>query len=54
MLQIHEAMAVIHHTYPDQISDQGKNLMRNRFYHGLSPIVHAHQEDGGVAAFAVT
>ena len=26
MLQIHEAMVVIHHVYPDQISDQGKNL----------------------------
>ena len=36
MLQIHEAMAVICHTYPDQISDQGKNLTRDRFYHGLS------------------
>ena len=27
MLQIHEAMAVIHHMYPDQISEQGRNLM---------------------------
>ena len=27
MLQIHKAMAVICHTYPDRISDQGRNLM---------------------------
>ena len=33
----HETMAVIHHVYPDQISDQGKNLIQDRFYHGLSP-----------------
>ena len=26
MLAIHEAVVVIHHTYPDQITDQGKNL----------------------------
>ena len=26
MLRIHKAMAVINHTYPDQIPDQGKNL----------------------------
>ena len=26
MLQIHEAVAIIHHTYPNQITDQGKNL----------------------------
>ena len=26
MLRIHKAAAVIHHTYLDQISDQGKNL----------------------------
>ena len=37
MLQIHEAMAVICHAYPDWISDQGRNLMQDRFYHGLSP-----------------
>ena len=37
MLRIHEAFAVICHAYLDQISDQGKNLMRDRFYHSLSP-----------------
>ena len=37
MLQIHEAMVVIHHTYHDRISDQGKNLTWDWFYHGLSP-----------------
>ena len=26
MLQIHKAVAVIHHTYPDQVTNQGKNL----------------------------
>ena len=37
MLWIHEAIAVIHHAYPNQIADQGKNLMRDQFYHGLLP-----------------
>ena len=37
MLQIHEAIAVIHCTYPDWISDQGKNLTQDRFHHRLSP-----------------
>ena len=40
MLQIHEAVAVICHTYPDEITDQGKNLAQDRFYHGLSPSLH--------------
>ena len=37
MLQIHEVVMVIHRVYPDRISDQGRNLTRDRFYHGLSP-----------------
>ena len=37
MLRIHEAVAVIRHTHPDHVSDQGKNLQRDRFYHGLLP-----------------
>ena len=37
MLQIHKAVAVIHYAYPDWISDQGKNLMWDWFYHGLAP-----------------
>ena len=28
---------MIHRTYPDQISDQGKNLTQDQFYHSLSP-----------------
>ena len=37
MLWIHEAVVVIHHTYPDRIADQGKNLTQDRFYHGFLP-----------------
>ena len=37
MLQIQEAIAVICHAYPDQVTDQGKNLARDWFYHGLAP-----------------
>ena len=37
MLQIHRAVAVIHHAYPDRVTNQGKNLARDQFYHGLSP-----------------
>ena len=37
MLWIHEAVAVICHTYPDKVKDQGKNLAWDRFYHGLTP-----------------
>ena len=37
MLQIHEAIAVIHCAYPDQVTNQGKNLAWDRFYHGLAP-----------------
>ena len=40
MLQIHEAVAVIHHTYLDQITYQGRNLAQDQFYHGLSPSLH--------------
>ena len=35
MLHIHEAVAVICQAYPDQIPNQGKNLKKNHFYHGL-------------------
>ena len=37
MLQIHEAVAVICHAYPDWVMDQGKNLAWDQFYHGLAP-----------------
>ena len=37
MLRIHEVVAVIHHTYPAWVADQGKNWAQDRFYHGLVP-----------------
>ena len=40
MLEIHEAVAVMCCTYMYQISDLGKNLIHNRFYHVLSPSLH--------------
>ena len=36
MLQIHKAVMVIYHAYPDQITYQGKNLAWDQFYHGLA------------------
>ena len=35
MLQIHEAVTIIYHTYLEQIPDQGKYLKKDGFYHGL-------------------
>ena len=40
VLRIHEAVAVIHCAHPDHVSDQGKNLQQDRFYHGLLPSLH--------------
>ena len=37
MLQIHEAVAVICCTYSDWVTDWGKNLVQDQFYHGLMP-----------------
>ena len=37
MVRIHKAVAVIHHAYPEQVADQGKNWAQDRFYHGLAP-----------------
>ena len=37
MLQIQDVVVVICCVYLNWISDQGKNLMWHRFYHGLSP-----------------
>ena len=34
---MHKAVAVICHAYPDWVTDQGKNLVSDQFYHGLSP-----------------
>ena len=28
---------LIRHAYPDQVTDQGKNLAQDQFYHGLMP-----------------
>ena len=30
-------MVIIRRTYPDRVTDQGKNLAQDRFYHGLMP-----------------
>ena len=37
MLRVHEAVAVVKHTYPDQVPNEGEGLRRDRFYYGLSP-----------------
>ena len=37
MLQIQEAVVVICHTDPYWVANQGKNLVWDRFYHGLAP-----------------
>ena len=39
MLQIHKAVVVICHTYPERLADQGKNLIRDHFYNGLVPLL---------------
>ena len=40
MLRIHEAVAVIHHMYPEHLPDRGWDLKKDRFYHGLCPYLH--------------
>ena len=40
MLRIHEAVAILHRVHPEHISDQGKNLRQDQFYHGLLPHLH--------------
>ena len=37
MVKIHEAVAVIRHTYLGWVVDQGKNWATDRFNHGLAP-----------------
>ena len=37
MLRVHEAVAVVKHTHPDQVPNEGKGLQRDRFYYGLTP-----------------
>ena len=40
MLCIHDAVAVIHHAYPECLPDQGRDLKKDHFYHGLCPYLH--------------
>ena len=40
MLCIHDAIAVIHHAYLERLPDQGRDLKKDRFYHGLHPYLH--------------
>ena len=35
MLRVHEAMAIMRHAYPDQVSNEGEGLWPDRFYYGL-------------------
>ena len=37
MLRIHEAVAILCCAHQEHMSDQGKNLRQDRFYHGLLP-----------------
>ena len=40
MLHIHDAVTVIHHAYPEHLPDQGRDLKKDCFYHGLCPYLH--------------
>ena len=40
MLHIHNAIVVIHRTYPECLPDWGTDLKKDRFYHGLHPYLH--------------
>ena len=37
MLRVHEAVAVVKRTYPNQVLNEGEGLRRDRFYYGLTP-----------------
>ena len=37
MLRVHEAVAVVKCTYPDQVPNEGETLRRDHFYYGLLP-----------------
>ena len=37
MLRVHEAVAEVKRTYPDQVPNEGEGLRRDRFYYGLTP-----------------
>ena len=40
MLHIHDAVVVICHTYLECLPDQGRELKKDCFYHGLCPYLH--------------
>ena len=40
MLCIHEAVVVIHRVYLNCLPDTGRDLKKDRFYHGLCPYLH--------------
>ena len=40
MLHIHNAVMVICHMYPEHLHDHGRDLKKDRFYHGLHPYLH--------------
>ena len=40
MLHIHDAVMVIHRAYPECLPDQGRDLKKDCFYHGLCPYLH--------------
>ena len=37
MLRVHEAVAVVKHTYPNQVPNEGEGLRRDCFYYALTP-----------------
>ena len=40
MLHIHDAVTVIRRVYPECLPDRGRDLKKDRFYHGLHPYLH--------------
>ena len=40
MLHIHDTIMVIHHSYPERPADWGRDLKKDRFYHGLRPYLN--------------
>ena len=40
MLHIHDAVMVIQHAYLEHLPDQGRDLKKDHFFHGLCPYLH--------------
>ena len=40
MLRIHDMVVVICRVYPERLPDRGRDLKKDRFYHGLCPYLH--------------